>query len=57
MNKTIRFFILLAAVIVAVPSALAAEPNSYYDKALNKSDYNLMSSLCNIIHSHKQLSK
>ena len=56
MNKTIRFFILLAAVIVAVPSALAAEPNSYYDKALNKSDYNLMSSLCNIIHSHKQLS-
>lgn len=56
MNKTTRFLILIAAIIVAVQSALAAEPNGYYNKALGKSDEALMASLRNIIYNHNEVS-
>ena len=56
MNRTTRLFILLAAVVIALQPALAAEPKGYYNKALGQSDENLMSALCSIIRSHKEVS-
>ena len=36
--------------------ALAAIPTNYYSKAIDKSDEDLMSALCNIIRNHKEVS-
>jgi endonuclease I len=56
MSNRIRYLILIAALALTVQSALAAEPTSYYESALGKSNEALMTSLRNIIRSHKQLS-
>ena len=56
MNRTTRLFILLAAIVIAIQPALATEPKGYYNKALGKSDENLMSALCSTIRSHKEVS-
>ena len=47
---------MLAVAIIAVQSALAAEPVNYYNNALGKSDEALMSALRSIIRSHKEVS-
>lgn len=56
MNHTKRLYILLAAAVIAVQSALATEPAGYYNKALGQSDEKLMSALCSTIRSHKEVS-
>ena len=56
MKKMIRFSTMLAVAIIAVQSALAAEPVNYYNNALGKSDEALMSALRSIIRSHKEVS-
>ena len=56
MKKIIRFSTMLAMVIVAVQTVLAAAPASYYNGAVGKSDEALMTALRNIIHSHTEVS-
>ena len=56
MNKSIRFLLLLTALIMAVPANWAAEPTNYYNNALGKSDERLMSALRDIIYAHKEVS-
>ena len=56
MNKITRYLLLLAALTVAVQTALAAEPNNYYKSAYGLHDEPLMTALRNIIREHKQLS-
>ena len=56
MNKSMRFSTMLAIIVIAVQSALAVEPEGYYDFALYKSDEALMSALCSIIRTHREVS-
>ena len=56
MNKITRYLLLLAALTVAVQSAIADAPDNYYNSAYNKSNEQLMIAMRNIIYSHKQLS-
>ncbi len=56
MKKFIRISTIIAAIIIAAQAAFAAEPVGYYDKALGKSDENLMSALRGIIRNHKEVS-
>ncbi|MDY6301739.1 MAG: endonuclease, partial [Bacteroidales bacterium] len=56
MKKIIRFSTMLAMVIVAVQTVLAAAPANYYNGAVGKSNEALMTALRNIIHSHTEVS-
>jgi len=56
MKHNIRFSTMLALLLVAVQTALAAAPAGYYNAASGKSDEALMSAMRNIIRDHKQLS-
>ena len=56
MNKTTRFIVLLAAVMISLQAAWGAEPTNYYNSALGKCDEALMIALRNIIYNHTQLS-
>lgn len=56
MKKIIRFSTMLAMVIVAVQTVLAATPANYYNGAVGKSNEALMTALRNIIHSHTEVS-
>ncbi len=56
MKKFMRFSTMLAAMVLAIQAALAAAPANYYNRALNKSDEALMSALCSIIKTHKEVS-
>ena len=56
MKKFIRISTIIAAIIIAAQAAFATEPVGYYDKALGKSDENLMSALRGIIRNHKEVS-
>ena len=56
MSNLKRFLLLLAAAFISVQATLATEPANYYRNAINKSDESLMSALCAIIRTHKQLS-
>ena len=55
MTKFYRFTLLLAALITA-STALAIEPENYYNGAKGKNDEALMTALRNIIRNHTQLS-
>ena len=56
MNKSIRFIIMLAAMLFAAQTAFAAASASYYNTAMGKHDEALMTALRNIIREHRQLS-
>ena len=56
MIKSIKISLLLAAAIVSFSSLHATEPVNYYNSALDKSDEELMTALCNIIYDHYQVS-
>ena len=56
MNKLTRYLLLLAALTVAVQTAIAAAPDNYYNYAYGKSDEQLMSAMRSIIREHRQLS-
>ena len=55
MNKLTRYLFLLAALTVAVQTAIAAAPDNYYNYAYGKSDEQLMSAMRSIIREHRQL--
>ena len=55
MKKIIHISALLAMVIIATQAALAAAPTSYYNRAVGKSDKNLMAALCSIIYNHNEV--
>ena len=55
MNKITRFSIVLAALVVAVQTAMATAPANYYNNATSKSDEALMTALRGIIRNHKEL--
>ena len=56
MNKYAKFGLMLTAIVIAVQTALAAEPINYYNNALGKSDEALMNALRGIIRNHKEVS-
>ena len=56
MKQYLRFSTMLAIIIIAAQAVLANEPSGYYNKALYKNDYSLMSALSGIIRSHKEVS-
>ena len=56
MNTIAKFGLMLAAIVIAVQVAWAAEPINYYNNALGKSDEALMTALRNIIRTHKEVS-
>ena len=56
MNKYAKFGLMLTAIVIAVQTALAAEPINYYNSALGKSDEALMNALRSIIRNHKEVS-
>ena len=55
MNTLTRYLFLLAAMTVAVQTAIAAAPDNYYNYAYGKSDEQLMSAMRSIIREHRQL--
>ena len=56
MYRTSRFTLLISTLVLAFQAAVAAIPTNYYSKAIDKSDEDLMSALCNIIRNHKEVS-
>ncbi len=56
MNRINRYLLLAAALVLAFQATMAVEPANYYSNALGKSDEALMTSLRNIIRSHKEVS-
>ena len=56
MYRTTRFTLLISILVLTFQGALAAIPTNYYSKAIDKSDEDLMSALCNIIRNHKEVS-
>ena len=56
MKKSIRYSFLLVAMLWSTQAIFAAEPINYYNRALGKSNENLMSALSSIIRNHTEVS-